>query len=90
MALNPIPVADAIANFIQSSIPTAGIPVTPLQLQTMWEGIITLLYNDIKTNAVITPNTFAAPTAIPVTVVPATGVGATTSPGPLTGTGKVT
>lgn len=59
--LNPIPVGDAIASFIQSNKPTDGVPVTIAQLQSLWEGIITIIYNDLKANAQVAPGSFTAP-----------------------------
>lgn len=51
MALNPGPVGTAIAAFIQSTRPTEGDPpVTEGQLEAMWQGVMTIIYNDLKAN----------------------------------------
>lgn len=59
MPLNPVPVGDAIANLVQSSKPADGVPITINQLKTLWEGIVTIIYNDLKANAQVQPGTFA-------------------------------
>lgn len=56
MALNPTPTGDAIAAFVKSVAPTPGSPVTDAQLKAMWEGIIKIIYDDIKANAVVNTN----------------------------------
>ena len=61
MPLNPTPVGDAIAALIQASAPTPGTPVTEDQLKTLWEGIIGIIYTDLKTNLQIEPGSFVVP-----------------------------
>lgn len=61
MALNPIPVGDAIADFVQSVKPAAGSPVTDAQLKVIWEGIVTIIYNDLKANMEVLPGSFTTP-----------------------------
>lgn len=61
MPLNPIPVGDAIATFVQSIKPPDGTPVTDALLKQLWEGIVTIIYNDLKANAEVEPGTFNAP-----------------------------
>jgi hypothetical protein len=61
MPLNPIPVGDAIAALVKSSAPAPGTPITDAKLKELWEGIITLIYTDLKTNGIILPGTFTAP-----------------------------
>jgi hypothetical protein len=92
MALNPVPVGDAIASLIQSSAPAAGTAITTDQLKTMWEGIMTLIYNDLKANAAIIPGTLSNPAGQPVaTTGTATAqTGETTAPEPIIGIGRVT
>ena len=61
MALNPITVGDAIATLVQSTAPAPGAAITPSQLKTLWEGIMTIIYNDLKANAQVLPGTFTTP-----------------------------
>ena len=56
MPLIAKPVADQIAAFIKANAPAPGAPVTDSQLQSLWEGIIGLLYTDIKASALVTIN----------------------------------
>jgi hypothetical protein len=51
--LNPLPVADDIASFVKSLKQPDGTKITDDILKTMWEGIVTRLYNDIKAHAVV-------------------------------------
>lgn len=76
MALNPITVGDAIAAFVKSSRPTPGVPVTDLQLQQLWEGIMTIIYNDLKANMGVLAGTFEVTGVQPGSgTVPVIGVG---------------
>lgn len=59
MALNPTPVGDAIAAFVQSVAPAPGTPITTVQLQQLWEGIVKIIYDDLKANLQVNPGTFA-------------------------------
>lgn len=76
MALNPIPVGDAIAAFIQANGPGSGSPVTEDQLKVIWEGIVTIIYDDLKANLGVLAGSFvvAGVTAGPNTI-PITGLG---------------
>ena len=53
MALNSTKTGDSIASFIQSSKPVDGNPVTLDQLKVLWEGIMNIIYTDIKSDAVV-------------------------------------
>jgi hypothetical protein len=53
MALDPIKTGDKIAAKVQALTPVAGTPVTINQLKILWEEIITILYTDIKSDAVV-------------------------------------
>lgn len=46
-------VGDQIAAIITAATPAAGTPITPAQLQTMWEQIVTALYTGIVTSSVV-------------------------------------
>jgi len=61
VALNNVPVGDAIAAFVPTVGVAAGTPVSNAQLKALWEGIIGILYTDLKTNLSVTPGTFEAP-----------------------------
>ena len=58
MGLNYKPVGDAIAAFVQTQAPPAGTAITTTQLQTIWEGIMNLIYTDLKANMGVLPGTF--------------------------------
>lgn len=58
MALNPVPVGDAIAAYVVTQRPTAGTPVTDAQLRLLWEGIMNIIYNDLKTNLELQAGSF--------------------------------
>jgi hypothetical protein len=58
--LDPIVTGDAIADFVQENKPIAGTPVTDAQLKILWEGIMTIIYNDLKSNGVILPDSMMA------------------------------
>lgn len=90
MPLNPTPIGDQIAEYLFNNPPPAGTPVGLPFLKSTWEQVMTLIYNDIKANAIIIPDTFVSSPVIPVQVNPATGTGATTASEPILGTGKVT
>lgn len=62
MALDPTPVGDAIAAFVKSSAPAPGSGVSDAQLKALWEGIVKIIYDDLKVNAQVSPGTFSAPT----------------------------
>lgn len=74
MALNPTSTGTSIAAYVQSNKPDDGTPVTDTQLQNLWIGIMTIIYNDIHTQGVVN-------VPIPVVVDLVTGIGATTAPG---------
>jgi hypothetical protein len=77
MALNPIPVGDAIADFIQTQKPAPGAVITVAELKTMWEGIVTILYNDLKANLGVSAGSFEVEvtTGDSAGTYPVTGVG---------------
>lgn len=97
MALNPNPIGIAIANYFVAQKPADGTAVTTAQLQAIWEGVMTLIYNDIKANMEVLPASLSGPSltvpnAIPLTVntgAGAGGTGVTTSPETVTGKGSV-
>lgn len=93
MPLNPVPVGDAIATLIQSAAPAPGEAITVGELKTMWEGIVAIIYNDLKANADIIPGTLNNPSGQPIAVSTGPGAGstgATSSPEPIVGIGKIT
>jgi hypothetical protein len=62
MALNPIPIGDAIAEYLyQNSIVAPGTPVSLAQIKTIWENVMTLIYNDIKDNMDVVPTAHSGP-----------------------------
>lgn len=71
MPLNPTTTGDQIAAFVQSVAPTPGTAVTTDQLKILWEGIVKIIYDDLKQNALVAPGTFQAPSS----GGPVTGVG---------------
>lgn len=75
---------EAITNW-----PTPGVNVIIQDMRfitAICDGII----EELTTNGVITPNTFANPSGQAVTVNTGTGIGTTTAPSTITGTGKIT
>lgn len=97
MALNPNPIGKAVADYFIANKPADGTAITPTQLENIWVGVMTLIYNDIKASMVVLPASLAGlpltvPTAIPlnVTTGPGSGsTGATSAPEVVTGTGSV-
>ena len=71
MALNATTTGKAVADYINANTPTPGTPVTPAQLEALWEGIIGIIYTDLKTNAGVNAGFFIAPSG----GGPVTGVG---------------
>jgi hypothetical protein len=59
MALNPGPVGSAIASFIESQEPAPGVENHPSNVTAIWQGIMNLIYNDIKANAQVEPGSFS-------------------------------
>lgn len=98
MALNPGPIGTAIANYIETQRPVAGHAVTDNELELMWQGIMALIYADIKATMNVLPaplsgTALRAVTAIPGVVTSGSGAGGATTtnaPGTLEGTGSVT
>ena len=76
MSLNNVPVGDAIAAFVQSAKPPDGTAISNSQLQFIWEGIMGLIYTDLKANMGVLAGTFVV-----------SGVQAGGSTLPVTGTG---
>lgn len=65
--LNPDPVGDAIGSYLfQNPIGAAGHLTTLADIQAIWRGIMTIIYDDLKTNAQVNPGTFEA-NGFPVT-----------------------
>jgi hypothetical protein len=64
--LNPIVTGDAIAAVVQAAAPPPGTAITPSQLKTMWEQIMTVIYADLAANAMVAPGTFLAGGIYPV------------------------
>ena len=58
MALNNIPVGDAIADFLVSVRPPPGTAITNAQLKFIWEGVMGIIYTDLKANLGVLPGTF--------------------------------
>jgi hypothetical protein len=75
MALNPTPVGDQIAAFVKSQQPAPGAPVSDNQLKAMWEGIMQLIYDDIKANAQITVQVASVSGVVPGGGVSGPGAG---------------
>ena len=91
MPLSNTKTGDAIAAYIQSVKPTPGIPVSTNALKLIWDGIMNIIYGDMKTDLTLNfdagdikvdPGTFKDSVSIPIT-----GVGTSES---ATLTGKVT
>jgi hypothetical protein len=97
MALNNIPIGKSIADYIVANAPTPGTPVSTTQLETLWEGIMGLIYSDMKANMDVLPAGHSGPglenpsgQAGEVTSGPgAGGVTTTTAPIPIIGLGSV-
>lgn len=74
--LNPIPVGDSIAAFLVAQRPPAGHYQSDSELQFIWEGIITIIYNDLMANAGVNPGTFqVSGVQLGGSSVPVTGTG---------------
>ena len=84
MALNPTPVGDAIAAYVKSIAPAPGTAIDDAFLKTMWEGIVTIIYNDLKTNLGVLPGTFLVD---PSSIIAPAGGGPCTGTAPVTGIG---
>lgn len=54
MALDSNKTGDSIAAFVQSVAPAPGSPVTTDQLKILWEGIMNIIYTDLKSDALVT------------------------------------
>jgi len=76
MALNPDPVGAAIANFVQTVRPAPGAVITNEQLIALWQGIVKIIYDDLKINQEILPGSFVV-TGVQAgsDTVPVSGVG---------------
>jgi hypothetical protein len=61
MPLLPIPLGDQIAAFVKASAPAPGAPVTDAALKLLWEGVMNLIYTDLKANLQILPGSLVAP-----------------------------
>ena len=77
MALNPLPVGKAIADYFIANAPSPGPPgITPAQIEALWQGAIGILYTDLETNMGVLPGTFVV-TGVQSggDTVPVTGIG---------------
>lgn len=72
--LNPTPVGDAIAAFVKSSAPSGG-PITDAQLRALWEGIMAIIYDDLKANLGVMPGSFEVNVPPGGGLIPVTGTG---------------
>lgn len=100
MALNPTPIGKAIADYLYSARMSGQPPQSLPELETIWENIMTLIYNDIKENMDVLPvgspatggpGLESAP-SIPGEVTSGSGSGGTTvttASEPIIGTGSV-
>jgi hypothetical protein len=74
--LDPNPVGTAIANFVKSQRPAPGSPITDAELIALWQGIVNILYTDLKANMGINPGTFVvAGVQAGGSTLPVTGIG---------------
>jgi hypothetical protein len=80
MALTPGPVGRAIADYFVNSKPADGSAITEADLEAIWVGVMTLIYNDIKASAVVNTTDVG-------TVTSGSGAGGNTAG---TGTGTIT
>lgn len=61
MALDSNVTGAAIAAYVKRQAPGPGMPVTATQLVTLWQGIMSIIYTDLETNAEVLPGSFIAP-----------------------------
>lgn len=96
MALSPTNVGKALADYFLAQKPADGHAMTNAEYESVWQGAMAIIYNDIKANMDVLPSghsgSLTVPTAIPVGVTSGPGAGstgATTSPETVTGMGSV-
>lgn len=100
MALNPVPIGDAIATYLfQNPVVAPGTSPGLPELKQIWEHVMTLIYNDIKATMDVLPagrsglglqNPTGQAVVIPITSAPGTpSNGATSAPESLIGMGSV-
>lgn len=76
MALNNIPVGDAIAAFVKSAAPPFGTAIDDAQLKFIWEGIMGKIYPDLQANLGVLPGSFVVAGVVRGgDTVPVTGTG---------------
>lgn len=76
MPLKPNTVGKAVADYFMSNAPAAGTPITATQLETLWEGAMSIIDADLQTNMQILPGTFEVTVTGPSAgVYPVLGVG---------------
>lgn len=79
MALNPGPIGKAIADYFVSNKQPDGSSVTDAQLEAIWQGVMTLIYDDIKAsmvvNVTVTGETDSGPPGGPLPITAQPGVG---------------
>lgn len=73
MALNPTPIGKAIADYLYSARFSGQPPSTLPQLETIWENVMTLIYNDIKANMDVLPIAHSGEELSTATGTPSTG-----------------
>jgi hypothetical protein len=99
MALNPGPIGTSIADYLIENKPAPGTSQTNEDIEAIWQGVMGLIYADIKANLDILPtkrpaaegNDLTVPIDIPIIVNTgsgAGGVGETTSAETVTGMGS--
>ena len=71
MALDSNKTGASIADFVKNSAPAPGEKITDDDLETMWKGIMAIIYGDVASDAV-------------VSTTGVTGVGGTNGPYPIT------
>lgn len=94
MALNPVPIGKAIADYLFNNRPNTGTPTGIADVEALWENVMTMIYNDIKANMDVLPVGHSGPglqnpSGQPVAVSLSTGIGDTTAAESITGMGSV-
>lgn len=73
---DPNPVGADIAAFVMSQRPSPGTPISEAELITLWQGIVNIVYLDLKANLGILPGTFVvAGVQAGGSTMPVTGIG---------------
>lgn len=84
MALNPNPIGKAIADYFIAQKPADGTSITSAELETIWQGVMTLIYNDLKASLGVLPGTFQINAS---TIIAPSGGGACSGTAVVTGIG---